>query len=89
MAHPAGSVCDLTVFAAADLRVTNITGNERPACAGACDPDQTDNVPTWQPFTMKLTLRQISETGEQLDRIVVTKPRDRDCRDRELTGVQK
>ena len=59
--------------------------------AGAYDPDQTDNVPTWQPFTMKLvsdvysftvvdveglklTLRQISETGEELDRIVVTKP---------------
>jgi 3',5'-cyclic AMP phosphodiesterase CpdA len=59
--------------------------------AGAYDPDQTDNVPTWQPFTtklvsdvysftvvdvegLKLTLRQISETGEELDRIVVTKP---------------
>jgi len=59
--------------------------------AGAYDPDQTDNVPTWQPFTtklvsdvysftvvdvegLKLTLRQISETGDELDRIVVTKP---------------
>lgn len=59
--------------------------------AGAYDPDQTDNVPTWQPFTTKLvsdvysftvvdveglqlTLRQISETGEELDRMVVTKP---------------
>jgi hypothetical protein len=59
--------------------------------AGAYDPDQTDNVPTWQPFTMKLvsdvysltvvdvdgarlTLRQVSETGEELDRVVVTKP---------------
>ena len=59
--------------------------------AGAYDPDQTDNVPTWQPYTMKLvsdmysftvvdvngpklTLRQVSETGEELDRIVVTKP---------------
>ena len=60
--------------------------------AGAYDPDQTDNQPTWQPFTMKfvsdvysftavdvqgasLTLRQVSETGVELDRIVVTKPR--------------
>ncbi len=59
--------------------------------AGAYDPDQTDNEPTWQPFTVKLiadvysftqldidgsalTLRQISETGQELDRIVVTKP---------------
>ena len=59
--------------------------------AGAYDPDQTDNVPTWQPYTQKLisdvysftvvdvdgprlTLKQISERGEQLDRIVVTKP---------------
>jgi predicted phosphodiesterase len=59
--------------------------------AGAYDPDQTDNVPTWQPFTMKLvsdvysftvvdidgtrlTLRQISEQGDELDRLVVTKP---------------
>lgn len=58
--------------------------------AGAYDPDQTDNVPTWQPFTKKLiadiysftlvdvdarrlTLRQISETGDELDRIVMTK----------------
>jgi predicted phosphodiesterase len=59
--------------------------------AGAYDPDQTDNVPTWQPYTMKLvsdvysftvvdvdrrslTLRQISEMGDELDRMVVTKP---------------
>jgi hypothetical protein len=59
--------------------------------AGAYDPDQTDNQPTWQPYTMKflsdvysfttvdvnggtLTLKQISETGQELDRIVVTKP---------------
>ena len=59
--------------------------------AGAYDPDQTDNVPTWQPFTQKLvsdvysftvvdidgarlTLKQISEQGEELDRIVITKP---------------
>ena len=59
--------------------------------AGAYDPDQTDNVPTWQPYTQKLigdvysftvvdvdgarlTLKQISERGEELDRIVVTKP---------------
>ena len=59
--------------------------------AGAYDPDQTDNQPTWQPYTMKfvsdlysfttvdvngtnLTLKQISETGEEVDRIVVTKP---------------
>jgi hypothetical protein len=59
--------------------------------AGAYDPDQTDNVPTWQPYTMKrvsdvysftvvdvdgaqLTLRQISETCDELDRIVVSKP---------------
>lgn len=59
--------------------------------AGAYDPDQTDNTPTWQPYTMKfvsdvysfttvdvdgasLTLRQISEHGEELDRIVVTTP---------------
>jgi predicted phosphodiesterase len=59
--------------------------------AGAYDPDQTDNQPTWQPYTMKfisdmysfttvdvngasLTLKQISETGAELDRIVVTKP---------------
>jgi Calcineurin-like phosphoesterase len=62
--------------------------------AGAYDPDQTDNTPTWQPFTKKfvsdvysftvvdvdgktLTLRQVSETGDQLDRIVVTKPAPR------------
>jgi hypothetical protein len=62
--------------------------------AGAYDPDQTDNVPTWQPFTVKLvsdvysftvvdvdgprlTLKQISEQGEELDRIVVTKPAPR------------
>ncbi|HXW04316.1 MAG TPA: metallophosphoesterase [Vicinamibacterales bacterium] len=59
--------------------------------AGAYDPDQTDNVPTWQPFTARLvsdvysftlldidgatlTLRQISELGDEIDRIVVTKP---------------
>jgi hypothetical protein len=59
--------------------------------AGAYDPDQTDNQPTWQPFTTKmvsdvysftlvdvdgrrLTMKQISEHGEELDRIVVTKP---------------
>lgn len=59
--------------------------------AGAYDPDQTDNKPSWQPYTAKfvsdvysfttvdvngatLTLRQISETGDELDRIVVTKP---------------
>ena len=59
--------------------------------AGAYDPDQTDNVATWQPFTQKLVsdvysftvvdveggrlmLKQISEQGEELDRIVVTKP---------------
>ena len=59
--------------------------------AGAYDPDQTDNVATWQPFTQKLvsdvysftavdidgsrlTLKQISEQGDELDRIVVTKP---------------
>ena len=59
--------------------------------AGAYDPDQTDNQPTWQPYTMKfisdvysfttvdvngttLTLKQISEAGAELDRIVVTKP---------------
>jgi hypothetical protein len=58
--------------------------------AGAYDPDQTENTPTWQPFTKKfvsdvysftvvdvdggkLTLRQVSETGDELDRIVVTK----------------
>ena len=62
--------------------------------AGAYDPDQTDNVPTWQPFTVKLvsdvysftvvdvdgprlTLKQISEQGEELDRIVATKPAPR------------
>jgi acid phosphatase type 7 len=60
--------------------------------AGAYDPDQTDNTPTWQPFTRKLisdiysftvvdidgvrlTLRQISEVGDELDRLVMTKPR--------------
>jgi hypothetical protein len=59
--------------------------------AGAYDPDQTDNQPTWQPYTLKfisdmysfttvdvkgatLTLKQISEAGAELDRIVVTKP---------------
>jgi hypothetical protein len=59
--------------------------------AGAYDPDQTDNVPTWQPYTMKLvsdvysftvvdvegsrlTLKQISEQGDELDRIVISKP---------------
>jgi hypothetical protein len=59
--------------------------------AGAYDPDQTDNQPSWQPFTTKmvsdvysfttievngstLTMKQISEHGEELDRIVVTKP---------------
>ena len=59
--------------------------------AGAYDPDQTDNQPTWQPFTTKmvsdvysfttvdvngstLTMKQISEHGEELDRIVITKP---------------
>ena len=59
--------------------------------AGAYDPDQTDNVATWQPFTQKLVsdvysftvvdveggrlvLRQISEQGEELDRVIVTKP---------------
>ncbi len=59
--------------------------------AGAYDPDQTDNVPTWQPFTTKLvsdvysftvvdvdgsrlTLTQISERGDEIDRIVITKP---------------
>ena len=59
--------------------------------AGAYDPDQTDNVPTWQPYTMKLvsdvysftvvdvdgprlTLSQISERGDEIDRIVLTKP---------------
>ena len=59
--------------------------------AGAYDPDQTDNQPTWQPFTTKmvsdvysftmvdvdgrrLTMKQISEHGEELDRVVVTKP---------------
>lgn len=59
--------------------------------AGAYDPDQTDNQPTWQPYTMKFiadtysftivdvdgatfTLKQVSETGVELDRIVVTKP---------------
>ena len=59
--------------------------------AGAYDPDQTDNQPTWQPYTMKfisdmysfttvdvngttLTLKQISEAGAEVDRIVVTKP---------------
>ena len=58
--------------------------------AGAYDPDQTENLPTWQPFTRKLiadiysftvvdidggrlTLRQIAETGEELDRLVMTK----------------
>jgi acid phosphatase type 7 len=58
--------------------------------AGAYDPDQTDNTPTWQPFTVKmvsdvysitvvdvkgstLTLRQVSEMGEELDRVTVTK----------------
>jgi hypothetical protein len=61
--------------------------------AGAYDPDQTDNTPTWQPFTTKLvadlysftvvdvqgrslTLRQVSERGDELDRIVITKPAD-------------
>jgi 3',5'-cyclic AMP phosphodiesterase CpdA len=70
--------------------------------AGAYDPDQTDNVATWQPFTMKLvsdvysftlvdvdgaklTLRQISETGEELDRIVVTKP----ARPADITSAQR
>jgi predicted phosphodiesterase len=60
--------------------------------AGAYDPDQTDNIPTWQPFTRrlisdiysfslvdidegKLTLRQVSEAGDELDRFVMTKPR--------------
>jgi acid phosphatase type 7 len=59
--------------------------------AGAYDPDQTDNQPSWQPFTTRmvsdvysftrvdvngrtLTMKQISEHGEELDRIVVTKP---------------
>jgi predicted phosphodiesterase len=59
--------------------------------AGAYDPDQTDNLSTWQPFTKKfvsdvysftvvdvqgrtLTLRQVSERGDELDRIVITKP---------------
>jgi hypothetical protein len=70
--------------------------------AGAYDPDQTDNVPTWQPFTtklvsdvysftvvdvegLKLTLRQISETGDELDRIVVTKP----ARPAAITSVER
>src|SRR4030095_372663 len=58
--------------------------------AGAYDPDQTDNQPSWQGYTAKfgtdaysvttvhadgatLTMRQISETGAELDRIVLTK----------------
>jgi predicted phosphodiesterase len=62
--------------------------------AGAYDPDQTDNQPTWQPYTMKfvsdmysftvvdvngasLTLRQLSETGVEMDKITVTKPTPR------------
>ena len=60
--------------------------------AGAYDPDQTDNTPTWQPFTRKLisdiysftvvdvddgklTVRQMSEIGDELDRFAMTKPR--------------
>jgi len=58
--------------------------------AGAYDPDQTDNQPSWQAYTAKfvsdvysfttvdvdgakLTMRQISETGAELDRLVLTK----------------
>jgi len=58
--------------------------------AGAYDPDQTENSPTWQPFTAKLigdvysitvvdvdggrlVLRQVSEYGEELDRVIITK----------------
>jgi hypothetical protein len=58
--------------------------------AGAYDPDQTENSPTWQPFTAKLIgdvysitvadvdserliLRQVSEYGEELDRLTITK----------------
>jgi hypothetical protein len=54
------------------------------------DPDQTDNAPTWQPFTARLTadvhsttmvdidgprltLTQISDSGQELDRIVINK----------------
>jgi hypothetical protein len=65
--------------------------------AGAYDPDQTDNTPTWQQYTAKLigdvysltvvdvdgerlTLRQVSEHGEELDRIVVTKPKSSSTR---------
>ena len=59
--------------------------------AGAYDPDQTDNTPTWQPFTQKLIsdtysltlvdvegrslrLRQVTENGDEIDRITITKP---------------
>jgi hypothetical protein len=58
--------------------------------AGAYDPDQTDNQPTWQNYTLRLvsdvysfttvavngvnlTMKQISETGEELDRMVIAK----------------
>ncbi len=54
-------------------------------------PEQTDNLQTWQPFTVKyhaslhqfteleindrkLTLRQISLNGDELDRFILTKP---------------
>ncbi len=70
--------------------------------AGAYDPDQTDNVPTWQPYTTKLvsdvysftvvdvdggrlTLKQISERGDELDRILVTKP----TRSNSTTGPER
>ena len=59
--------------------------------AGAYDPDQTDNTPTWQPFTQKLIsdtysftvvdvdgrslkLRQVTENGDEIDRMTITKP---------------
>ena len=59
--------------------------------AGAYDPDQTDNPPTWQPFTQKLIsdtysftvvdvdgrslkLRQVTENGDEIDRMTITKP---------------
>jgi hypothetical protein len=42
--------------------------------AGAYDPDQTDNQPTWQEYTAKLVGDICSFTGVELDRIVVTKP---------------
>jgi predicted phosphodiesterase len=47
--------------------------------AGAYDPDQTDNQPTWQPFTVKLISDVYSYTlvevngGEELDKIKITK----------------